>query len=234
MKLGQKILTPWAVIRALVIGLAVLLLLGPTSSRAEPHASGMLVTPVYPTSGLEATVANHPPVAMPYFEWQPVAGARSYRLQVSDQIGFNTVQRDVIIPHTKYLATDVGWLRDTTWYWRVKVQESPNGERTWVGLLPCSDCQGIDTRLVLRSRGGQRDYLLTETYIGGRGKNTFSREGAWKEVIRTGDGQPLTLFVLDPDQAGQRFSLQPDGALELLEGNGERSGQAVAYRLQRL
>ena len=113
-------------------------------------------------------------------------------------------------------------------------QESPDGERTWVGLLPCSDCQGIDTRLVLRSRGGQRDYLLTETYIGGRGKNTFSREGAWKEVIRTGDGQPLTLFVLDPDQAGQRFSLQPDGALELLEGNGERSGQAVAYRLQRL
>jgi len=114
------------------------------------------------------------------------------------------------------------------------MQESPNGERTWVGLLPCSDCQGIDTRLVLRSRGGQRDYLLTETYIGGRGKNTFNREGAWVEISKTGDGPPLTIYVLDPDQAGQRFALQPDGALELLEGNGERSGQAIAYRLQRL
>ena len=113
-------------------------------------------------------------------------------------------------------------------------QETPDGERTWVGLLPCGDCQGIDTRLVLRSRGGLRDYLLTETYIGGRGKNTFSREGAWKEVTRTDDGQSLTLYILDPDQAGQRFALQPDGALELLEGNGERPGQAVAYRLQRL
>ena len=113
-------------------------------------------------------------------------------------------------------------------------QALQNGERTWVGLLPCSDCQGIDTRLVLRARDGHRDYLLTETYIGGRGKNTFSREGEWTQVTGTGGGEPLTLYVLDPDQAGQRFSLQPDGALELLEGNGAQSGQAVAYRLQRL
>jgi len=113
-------------------------------------------------------------------------------------------------------------------------QAMQDGERTWVGLLPCSDCQGIDTRLVLRSRDGRRDYLLTETYIGGRGKNTFNREGEWMQVAGAGDGEPLTLYVLDPDQAGQRFSLQPDGALELLEGNGGHSGQAVAYRLQRL
>jgi copper homeostasis protein (lipoprotein) len=113
-------------------------------------------------------------------------------------------------------------------------QDWQNGERAWVGLLPCSDCQGIDTRLVLRSREGRRDYLLTETYIGGGGRNTFSREGVWTQVSETGDGEPRTLYVLDPEQAGQRFSLQPDGALELLEGNGERSGQAVAYRLQRL
>ncbi len=115
-----------------------------------------------------------------------------------------------------------------------EAQDMQNSERTWVGLLPCSDCQGIDTRLVLRLRDGQRDYLLTETYIGGRGKNTFSREGKWTQVNGTGDREPLTLYVLDPEQAGQRFSLQPDGALELLEGNGQHSGQAVAYRLQRL
>lgn len=105
-------------------------------------------------------------------------------------------------------------------------------ERTWVGLLPCSDCQGIDTRLVLRAEGGRRDYLMTETYLGGAGKNTFNRAGTWTEVTELVDGEPVTMYILDPDRAGQRFSLQPDGALELLEGH--ELSQAVAYRLQRL
>ena len=113
--------------------------------------------------------------------------------------------------------------------------EAPQGsERTWVGLLPCSDCQGIDTRLVLRSDGGRRDYLMTETYLGSPGKNSFNRAGIWTELTRLVDGEPVTLYILDPDQAGQRLSLQPDGALELLEGNENRPAQAVAYRLQRL
>lgn len=110
--------------------------------------------------------------------------------------------------------------------------ESVQTERTWVGLLPCSDCQGIDTRLVLRAQGGRRDYLMTETYLGGPGKNTFNRAGTWTEVTEQVGGEPVTTYILDPDRAGQRFSLQSDGALELLEGH-ERS-QAVAYRLQRL
>ena len=135
MKNKLEKLTRWIWFRAIVIGLAVLVMLGPASSQTKPHAGGMLVTPVYPTAGLEVTVANHPPVAMPYFEWQPVVGATAYRLQISDQIGFNTVQRDITIANTKYLATDVGVLRDTTWYWRVKVQNSPNGEGDWP-LIP--------------------------------------------------------------------------------------------------
>lgn len=110
--------------------------------------------------------------------------------------------------------------------------ESAQTERTWVGLLPCSDCQGIDTRLVLRAEGGRRDYLMTETYLGGPGKTTFNRAGTWTEVTERVDGEPVTMYILDPDQAGQRFSLQPDGALELLEGH--ELSQAVAYRLQRL
>ncbi|MFA6986860.1 MAG: copper resistance protein NlpE N-terminal domain-containing protein [Arenimonas sp.] len=110
--------------------------------------------------------------------------------------------------------------------------ESAQTERTWVGLLPCSDCQGIDTRLVLRAEGGRRDYLMTETYLGGPGKNTFNRAGTWTEVTELVDGEPVTMYILDPDRAGQRFSLQPDGALELLEGDARSQG--LAYRLQRL
>jgi len=101
-------------------------------------------------------------------------------------------------------------------------------------LLPCSDCQGVDTRLVLRSHAGRRDYLLTETYLGGTGKNVFTREGNWSELSEPVDGEALTIYVLDPEQGGQRFSLQADGALELLDGDGKQPAQAVVYRLQRL
>lgn len=114
------------------------------------------------------------------------------------------------------------------------VVETPNSERTWAGLLPCRDCQGIDTRLVLRSAGGRRDYLMTETYLGGTGRNSFNSAGTWLEVSSPGAGEPATLVILDPDKSGQRFALQPDGALELLDGEGKPSSQGVANRLQRL
>jgi copper homeostasis protein (lipoprotein) len=113
------------------------------------------------------------------------------------------------------------------------IESAQNSERTWVGLLPCSDCEGIDTRLVLRADGGRRNYLMTETYVGGSGKNSFNRAGSWTEVTRLVDGEPVTTFTLDPDKAGQQFTLQPDGALEALDGSGKLPTQAVAYRLQR-
>ena len=106
-------------------------------------------------------------------------------------------------------------------------------ERTWVGLLPCSDCQGIDTRLVLRSHGGRRGYLMVETYVGGNGTNRFERTGSWTEQGAHVAGEAQAVYVLDPDEDGQRFALQPDGALELLDPDGREPAQAVAYRLQR-
>lgn len=112
--------------------------------------------------------------------------------------------------------------------------QAPASERTWAGLLPCRDCQGIDTRLVLRVDRGRRAYLMTETYLGGSGKNSFNRAGTWTEVQATVDGESQVTYVLDPDQAAQRFALQPDGALELLGVDGKPPEQAVAYRLQRL
>jgi len=109
-----------------------------------------------------------------------------------------------------------------------------DSERTWAGLLPCSDCQGVDTRLVLRMHDGKRDYLLTETYLGNSGAKRFNRAGAWRETSVSFDGEAATVFQLDPAQAGQQYAVQPDGALELLDGNGRLPPDAVVYRLQRL
>jgi copper homeostasis protein (lipoprotein) len=116
------------------------------------------------------------------------------------------------------------------------VPAAPNedSERIWAGLLPCTDCQGIDTRLVLRTDHGKRNYVLTETYLGGSGKTSFNRAGTWTELQRQVGGEPQTTYVLDPDQAAQHYILQPDGALELTGGDGRAPDDALAYRLQRL
>lgn len=114
------------------------------------------------------------------------------------------------------------------------VVDTPDSERTWTGLLPCTDCQGIDTRLVLRAAAGRHEYQLTETYLGGQGRNSFSSTGSWVEVTAPIGGESTTLVILDPDKSGQRFALAPDGALELLDGSGDSTRRSVDNRLQRL
>jgi len=103
------------------------------------------------------------------------------------------------------------------------------GERVWQGVLPCSDCLGIDTRLVLREQAGRRSYRLEEVYLGAAEPNRFEREGRWAVE---GDAASL-VYVLDPDRAPRRFRLQPDGGVELDTGDA-RHGPAPEYRLQRL
>lgn len=109
-----------------------------------------------------------------------------------------------------------------------------DSERTWAGLLPCSDCQGVDTRLVLRAHGSRRDYLMTETYLAADGGKRFTRAGAWSEAKLPVDGGETFVYQLDPERAGERYALQPDGALELLDADGKPPADALAYRLQRL
>jgi copper homeostasis protein (lipoprotein) len=106
-------------------------------------------------------------------------------------------------------------------------------ERVWQGVLPCSDCLGIDTRLVLREQGGHRRYRLEETYLGAPEPNRFQREGGWTEMHEGGAEAVGTVYVLDPDRAPRRFRLQPDGGIELQTG-GTDAAPAPEYRLQRL
>ena len=134
-------------------------------------------------------------------------------------------------PGTEAPATPPGGRVGDT---EVTAPPNEDSERVWAGLLPCRDCKGIETRLVLRSSQGRRAYSLTENYLGGTGKTSFSREGAWTELRRNVAGEAQVTYVLDPEQATQRFALQPDGALELLDAQGQAPAEALAYRLQRL
>lgn len=107
-------------------------------------------------------------------------------------------------------------------------------ERTWLGVLPCADCDGIQTRLQLRTDPDGARYLLEETYLGGPGENRFVQEGAWLEEATEINGEAAEVYRLDPDGPGRWFWVQPDGALEMLEAEGRPAPDGLAYRLQRL
>lgn len=107
-------------------------------------------------------------------------------------------------------------------------------ERSWQGVLPCSDCDGIRTRLTLRrDDDGKQEFELEETYLGAEAGNVFSLAGAWREASQ-GAGGDATVFRLDPDGADQWYQLQPDGSLELLDGQGRPRADGIGHRLQRL
>lgn len=108
-------------------------------------------------------------------------------------------------------------------------------ERSWLGVLPCADCDGIQTRLVLRSDDDERRYVLEETYLGAEDdNNVFVQEGTWREETSRLEGVDTTVYRLDPEGPGRWFWLQPDGGLEMLEAEDRASPNGLAYRLQRL
>lgn len=107
--------------------------------------------------------------------------------------------------------------------------------RTWQGVLPCSDCAGIQTRLTLRRDDqGSQEFELEETYLGADAGNVFTLAGDWRQVRQRGDSGPALVFRIDPDGADQWFELQDDGSLELLDAQGEPRPDAIGHRLQRI
>ena len=103
-------------------------------------------------------------------------------------------------------------------------------DRTWLGVLPCADCDGIQTRLQLRRAGGRQTYALEETYLGADGEAVFTQAGQW--VRDDGDEG---VFRLDPESpASRRYALRPDGSLDQLDRRGEPLEPEGQYRLQRL
>ena len=108
-------------------------------------------------------------------------------------------------------------------------------ERSWQGVLPCSDCDGIRTRLTLRrDEDGKQDFELEEAYLGAEAGNVFTLAGVWREGRLGTEEGTATVFRLDPDGADQWYQLRPDGSLELLDGQGRSRGDAIGHRLQRL
>lgn len=107
-------------------------------------------------------------------------------------------------------------------------------DASWQGVLPCADCDGIQTRLHLIAGPQGRSYELQETYLAGDGGESFETRGTWTRESAVLDDEATVVYRLDTQGASRWYSLQPDGALEMLEGPARRTPDGLAHRLQRL
>ncbi len=110
--------------------------------------------------------------------------------------------------------------------------EAAAPEQTWLGVLPCADCDGIQTRLTLSSGPSGQRYVLQETYLDASGGKPFEQSGEWTEDSTELDGETAALYHLDPQGAGRWFWRRDDGALELLLSRDASAAGGVEYRLQ--
>lgn len=108
------------------------------------------------------------------------------------------------------------------------------------GTLPCTDCQGIHTDLILKrsaNTGAPAGFYLHETRIdapGGERVNTSW--GQWSHSDSEGS-QQQDLYVLHPEVGEQRlYQSSADGKLQPLDarGNPVRDDQGDPVELNRL
>jgi hypothetical protein len=87
-------------------------------------------TRVYPENG-------HVFVDQPRFQWTPVFGARTYRLQVSQDASFNNPIEDITTDSTAYSSAKT-YPADTILYWRVRANDENGIGLTWSNAPPGS------------------------------------------------------------------------------------------------
>ena len=123
---------------------------------------------------------------------------------------------------------------------------APSGEARSVvavydGVLPCADCSGIETRLVLLAADpdtlGDATFELRETFVGTRdGERSFESRGPWvarRGAPDLGDATVYTLNPGDPSKA-RSFLVVDDRTVELLDRNGQRIKAGTPYVLTRV
>lgn len=94
-------------------------------------------------------------------------------------------------------------------------------QQSWRGVLPCADCEGIETSLFLEKDG---TWVMNERYQGVREEpSSFASYGTW---ARTADKLVLT------DSNGEKSYYRAKGnALEMLDREGNPVASQLNYTL---
>ncbi|ALB65705.1 envelope stress response activation lipoprotein NlpE [Cronobacter dublinensis] len=94
-------------------------------------------------------------------------------------------------------------------------------QQSWKGVLPCADCEGIETALFLEKDG---TWVMNQRYQGAKGQAVFASYGTW---ARTADKLVLT------DSQGDKHYFRARGeALEMLDTEGHAIESSLNYRLE--
>jgi len=93
-------------------------------------------------------------------------------------------------------------------------------QQSWRGVLPCADCEGIETSLFLEKDG---TWVMNQHYPGAKAPSTFASYGTW---ARTADKLVLT------DTAGEKRYFRAKGeGLEMLDMQGNPIVSQFNYTL---
>lgn len=89
-----------------------------------------------------------------------------------------------------------------------------DGSVEWQGVLPCADCDAIETRLRIDRDGDAATYRLDERFVAIDGALTFSEDGDWRMV----DG---VLALEGREGARRHFAVLADGRLRPGDADGD-------------
>lgn len=91
--------------------------------------------------------------------------------------------------------------------------------QSYQGILPCADCEGIETSLFLSKEG---NWVMNQRYLGR--KTTFARYGTWARTA-----EKLTLTESD---GTKHYFLAKDDSIEMLNTEGQLIRSSLNYTLK--
>lgn len=162
---------PWSVAVHVLVLLS--LLLQPVSLFAKPVTGPLaeeltIGAPILraPATGAKTTGLNYPPLGVPKLEWEPVAAAQKYKLEISVSAGFATILMSMDTFGTTF--TPLKSLADGEYFWRVRAYDGKNlGPSSEVRSFTkdWSDSGALVVQLVSPPEGAQRSAFTNDDFI---------------------------------------------------------------------
>lgn len=153
-------------------------------------------------------------VGLGYLMWRQFDSSKA-KMTTTNMNGQNMVQSPtVVIPKTT--SRDIGPFR---------------------GTLPCSDCQGIDTVIILTKvntiPNADGQYRLIETNIGKGGPITTI--GYWKAIKGTPQNPNEEIYELNPTEpsAARYFLKLGEDSIRMLDANKQEMKDMTKYTLNK-
>jgi hypothetical protein len=124
MAMGERIIRHIRLLPCWVLLFTILILIEPSSATGQIEPAVIAPVLISPGDGDITSAQNFPPLGIPTFAWEPVIGAAVYQLQVnSDPYFILPNLLEIHTPNLQFTPTEADALPDSTYYWRVRVED---------------------------------------------------------------------------------------------------------------